>query len=213
MLMNSRFSAIEMVLLEVGDEEIEISVHENVLFEASPVFKTAFASKFKESSERSIYLPDDDADLMDALIQNLYAPQSGFREIGSTMELLRLYVLADKYDTVQVKNRICDWLLSHLKPLPPSAIEVEFVYGNTTSERPVRRLMVDWFMWRIDAIWFDKEENRRWLKSVPEFAVDVCGGLANTFSLRGKLYPLEKKSAFYWEKEPEKDPKHIKEQS
>ena len=97
MLTNPRFSDIQMVVLVVGEGKNEISVHENVLFEASPVFKAAFTPKFNEGSERSIYLPDDDADLMDdALIQNLYAPQTGFREIDSRMELLRLYVLADK---------------------------------------------------------------------------------------------------------------------
>ena len=210
--MNSRFSTIAMVLLVVGEEKIEISVHENVLFEASPVFKAAFPSRYKEGSERSISLPDDDADLMDALIQNLYAPQSGLREIGSTMLLLRLYVLADKYDIVQVKNRICDWLISNLKNLPPSASEVEYAYGNTTSERPIRKVLTDWFTWRTDATWFDKEENRRWLTSIPEFAVDVCAGLANTFGLRAKFYP-EKKSSLYLEKEPDKDPEHTKQQS
>lgn len=54
MLTNSRFSDIEMVVLVVGQEKTEISVHENVLFDASPVFKAAFAPAFKEPSERSI---------------------------------------------------------------------------------------------------------------------------------------------------------------
>lgn len=210
MLMDYRFSAIEMVLLVVGKEDIKISVHENVLFEASPVLKAIFTSKFNEGSERSIYLPDDDADLMDALIQNLYAPQSGFSDMRSTMELLRLYVLAAEFDTVQVMNRICGWLLSNLKGLPPSASEVEFIYGNTTSERLVRRLMVDWFIWRIDATWFNKEENCRWLTSVPEFAVDVCAGLAKTVGLRSKLYPLDIDRSLYMEKEPDKDSEHTK---
>ena len=212
MLMTSRFSTIAMVLLVVGEEKIELSVHENVLFEASPVFKTAFTSKYKEGSERSIYLPDDNADLMDALIQDLYAPQSALREICSTMEYLRLYVLADKYDIVQVKNRICDWLVSNLRGLPPSASEIEYAYENATSERPIRRVLVDWFIWRTDAIWFNKEENRRWLTSVPEFAVDLCAGLANTFGLRSRHYAWEKKKSLYWEKDPQ-DPDATEEES
>ena len=202
MLMNSRFSTIAMVLLVVGEEKIELSVHENVLFDASPVFKTAFTSKYKEGSERSIYLPDDDADLMDALIQDLYAPQSALREIGSTMELLRLYVLADKYDIVQVKNRICDCFVSNIKGLPPSASEIEYAYENATSERPIRRVLVDWFIHRANAAWFNKEENRRWLTSVPEFAVDLCAGLATTFGLRPS-YTWQKERSIYWERDPQ----------
>ena len=212
MLMNSRFSAIEMVLLVVGGEKTEISVHENVLFEASPVFKTAFTSKFKEGSERSIYLPDDDADLMDALIQNLYAPESGFRQIDSRMELLRLYVLADKYDIVQVKNRLCYRLVYIIQRQPPSESEVEFVYENTTSKKkPMRRLITDWFIWAIESTWFNKEENRSWLMSVPEFAVDVCAVQANIFATRSKPHPRDNndKSA-YTEQEPATDTEHTR---
>ncbi len=113
LLMNSRFSDVQMVLLVVGRGKTEISVHENVLLEASPVFKTAFTSRFKESSKRSIYLPEDNADLMDTLVQSLYAPESRLSGIDTTMQLLRLYVLADKYDIVKIKNRICeDFLFS-----------------------------------------------------------------------------------------------------
>ncbi len=112
MLMRSRFSDIQMVLLVVGRGKAEISVHENVLFEASPVFKTAFTSRFKESSERSICLPDDSATLMDMLVQSLYAPESRLHGIDVTMDVFRLYVLADKYDIVKVKNKICKHVLS-----------------------------------------------------------------------------------------------------
>lgn len=210
MLIISRFSDIQMVVLVVGEKKTEISVHENVLFEASPVFRTAFTSKYKESTERSISLPDDDADLMDALIQNLYRPETGFTEIDSTMEFLRLYVLADKYDVVQVKNRICKWLIiNSRRRLTPSASEVRYAYGNTTSERPIRRVLVDWFFWGTDATWFNKDENRRWLMSVPEFAVDVCASQANAFGSRSKPY-LSEDSSFYVEKEPDKNPEHTK---
>ena len=202
MLMKSRFSTIAMVLLVVGEEKTEISVHENVLFAASPVFKTAFTSEYKEASARSMYLPDDDADLMDALIQDLYAPQSALREIGSTMEFLRLYVLADKYDIVRVKNRICDLLVSSSRGLLPSTSEIEYAYENATSERPIRRVLVDLFIWRTNESWFNREENRRWLTSVPEFAVDLCAGLA-TFGLGSKNYAWGRNTSFYWERDPQ----------
>ena len=112
MLMRCRFSDIQMVLLVVGREETEISVHENVLFEVSPVFKAAFSSRFREGYERSMYLPDDDAILVDILIQSLYAPESTLDEIDTAMQLSRLYVLADKYDIVKIKNMICKRVLS-----------------------------------------------------------------------------------------------------
>ena len=155
MLMNSRFSDIQTVLLVVGRGKTEISVHENVLFEASPVFKTAFTSRFKETSERLIYLPDDNANLLDILVQSLYAPESRLNGIDTTMQLLRLYVLADKYDIVKVKNKICkDILFSLVYQRSLSALgkqcsarpvksAVKFVYENTTAKTPMRKLLVD----------------------------------------------------------------------
>lgn len=208
--MDYRFSAIEMVLLVVGKEDIKISVHENVLFEASPVLKTIFTSKFNEGSERSIYLPDDDADLMDALIQNLYAPQSGFSDMRSTMELLRVYVLADKYNVVSVKNRVCERCLSTLETQPPTESEVEFVYENTTSKTAMRKLLVDWLAWAADPTWFSKESNCSWLLSVPQVAVDMCAALSNDCIKRSSAHPCLKHRSCYMEDEPDKDPEHTK---
>ena len=214
MLIGSRFSNTKIVLLVVGRKKTEISVHENVLFEASPVFKTAFTSSFRESSERSIYLPDDSATIMDMLVQYLYAPESRLTIIGTIMQSLRLYVLADKYDIVKVKNKICEdvqlWLVyqrslsatgKQCSARPPKSA-VKFVYENTTSKTPMRRLLVDWFVWGVDLAWFNNEENRSWLLSVPEFAVDVCAVLSKDSDKKAKARPFMKKRSVYLEEEP-----------
>ena len=214
MLMKSRFSDIEMVLLVVGREKTEISVHENVLFEASPVFRTAFTSRFKESSERSIYLPDDDAALMDLLVQCLYEPESRLNGIDTPMASVHLYVLADKYDVVKVKNMICKHVLSSLDhersllargekfTICPKFSAVEFIYENTTSSAPMRRLLVDWFVWGADFAWYNTEECRSGLLSVPEFAVDLCAVVAKHFNKIAKARPFMKKTSVYLEEEP-----------
>ena len=214
--MRSRFCDIQMVLLVVGRDKTEISVHENVLFEASPVFKAAFTSTFEESSERSIHLPDDDATLMDILIQSLYFPESRLNGIDTTMQLLRLYVLADKYDIVKVKNKICvDGHLSllYLESKPrlgrPRNSAVEFVYANTTSKTPMRRLLVDRFVWGVDPAWFNNEENRSWLLSVPDFAVDLCAVLAKDSDKKAKTTLFMSEWWVYLEEEPVGDKNQI----
>ena len=215
-LMRDRFSNIDMVLLVVGCEETGILVHENMLFEASPVFKAAFASRFKESSERSIHLPDDSSTIVDILVQNLYAPGSRLYGIDVSMDLFRLYVFADKYDIVKIKNKICKHIHSFLDEqrrlsarggqrdtrarLGMSA--VEFVYENTTSTAPMRRLLVDWFVWAYDWAWFDSEKNCSRLRSVPEFAVDVCALLAMDFNKQAKRRLFMKTTSLYLEEEP-----------
>ncbi|KAK3177226.1 hypothetical protein OEA41_008555 [Lepraria neglecta] len=69
-----KFCDIEMIDLFVGKEKTEIQIHQNILFDASPVFKAALDTQLKESTERSMSLPDDDADIIDAIIQYLYFP-------------------------------------------------------------------------------------------------------------------------------------------
>ena len=223
MLMRCRFSDIEMVLLIVGREETEILVHENVLFKASSVFKTAFTSRFKEGSERTIYLPDDDAALMDVLVQSLYSPASKLNGIDTTMELLHLYVLADKYDVVKIKNTICKRVLSSLHverslsargkndTTCPKFSEVEFIYENTTSTAPMRRVLVDWFVWGAGLAWYNTEECRSGLLSVPEFAVDLCAVLGKDFSKKAKARPFMNRTWVYLEEESIMDRDQIKE--
>ena len=216
MLMTCRFSDIQMVRLVAGQEKTEILVHENVLFEASPVFKAAFTSKFKESSERAIYLPDDDATLMDILIRSLYAPESRPNGIDTIMQSLRVYVLADKYDIVKVKNKICEdvYLLLFYPPdlsacgIPMST--VQFVYENTTSTAPMRRLLVDWFVYTVKASWFSEEVGRRWLLALPEFAADACAVLVKDFDREAKDCCSKEKTSRYMEEEPVEDKSQIK---
>ena len=217
MLIRCRFSDIQMVVLVVGRGKAEISVHENVLFEASPVLKTAFNSRLKESSERSIYLPNDDVTLTDIMIQSLYAPESRFNGIDTAMQLFRLYVLADKYDILKVKNKICEHVhlsLVHRLGLfapgkqcstRPPKLAVKLIYANTTSKTPMRKLLVDWFVWGVDSAWFNDEDNRRWLQSVPEFAVDAWAVLAKNTDKKAKDYPFKYERLAYMEKGPIRD--------
>ena len=209
--MRCRFSDIQMVRLVAGQEKTQILVHENVLFEASPVFKAAFTSEFKESSERAIYLPDDDATLIDILIQSLYAPESRPNGIDSIMQSLRLYVLADKYDIVKVKNKTCEDVYLSLYYLPslsacgPLMSVVKFVYENTTSMAPMRRAIVDWFVYTVDSSWFSGEDSRRWLLAVPEFGADAFAVLVKDYDRKAKDRHSVKKTSLYMEEEPAGD--------
>ena len=221
MLMRCRFSDIEMVLLIVGREETEILVHENVLFKASSVFKTAFTSRFKEGSERSIHLPDDSATLMDMLVQSLYVPESRLNGIHVTTAIFRLYVLADKYDIVTVKNEICKQVLSSLVYQRRLSVRgkryttharisaVKLVYEGTTSTARMRRLLVDWFVWGVNSTWFNNEENRSKLLSIPEFAADICAVLAKDINKRAKARPFMNEESVYFLEEPVRDRNQI----
>ena len=216
MLIRCRFSDIQMVLLVVGQGKAKISVHENVLFEASPVFKAAFSYSFKESHDRAIHLPNDDPALMDLLVQSLYRPESRPDILDTPMQLSRLYVLADKYDIVKVKNKICEGfhlLLIHQQSLSarglpyflPEHLVVKLIYEHTTSTAPMRRLLADWFAWGVGSAFLDHEAHRRWLLSVPEFAVDICAVLAKNADRKAKACIFKSDKSIYLEVEPVRD--------
>lgn len=61
-----------VVTLYVGNDREVFYIHRNLLCNASPVFKAAFAGKFRESSELSMELPDEDVDSLNRLVQWLY---------------------------------------------------------------------------------------------------------------------------------------------
>lgn len=147
---------------------------------------------------------------MDTLVQHLYTPRSRIHGVCHTMNILRLCVLADNYDIVQVENKVCNWLFSIFKTQLPLKADVSFIYENTTSKTAIRRLLVDSFVWNNDKKWFSDDVNRNWLLWVPEFAVNVCAVLANGFVKKAKDHPFKQDASDYMEEEPVKDAKHNK---
>ena len=68
-----RFSGVETVTLTVGAEAKPFKIHKSLLCNASSFFTTAFKSKFKESSELEMSLPDDEEEIFVMFTQWLYA--------------------------------------------------------------------------------------------------------------------------------------------
>ena len=65
----SRWADVATVSLVVGESNTAFHVHEADLFDASPFFKAAFTSDFRESAERSMTLPEDDEDIFELFIE------------------------------------------------------------------------------------------------------------------------------------------------
>lgn len=184
--------------LFVGIDRIPYHVHQSILCDASKVFKAAFSGKFKESSNRSMSLPDDEIDAVERMIRWLYSekipltnPISSETTSMCYWELAKLGTLADKYDITNLNNSIIDELYELQKPpkdaYPPKLSIVHYVYANTTVQSFYRKLLVAWYSWHIDLEWYDNKGIRENLAKVPEFAVD----LAIAFGTRLK-YPDRK---------------------
>ncbi|MCJ1454345.1 hypothetical protein MMC28_004698 [Mycoblastus sanguinarius] len=182
MSLQHEFGNIDTITLIVGDAKIAFHVHEELLCEASSVFKAGFASKFKEGSEKTMKLPEDDIDTVDIFVQWLYRqqPSPSTIEIPSLddvigMQLMRLFVFADKYDVPNLKLSIYENIFTAAKSglRLPHATAVEYVYSNTKMGSGIRAILVDVFVWRVEQSWFESPTVPSWLVKVPEFASDM----------------------------------------
>lgn len=189
-LMLHRFSNICTVTIFVGSEKTRFEVHQDQLCEASKFFKAAFTSQYKESSEKTIDLPEDDIDTFDLFVQWLYEHQCDLwtARLDDTnsnylMQPIRLLVFADKYDIPHLKKYILEKLLEHTRDresVSPSVDAVVYAYSNTCRGSGVRRLLADWYATRNGSTWFQAPSTVVWLHENPEIAVDLVVAFAKS---------------------------------
>lgn len=176
-----------MVTLYVGPDRNAFHVHLDLLCAASPVFKAAFSGNFKESTERSMDLPEDDHEAVNRLVQWLYSKEYQLPGTGNRSKnqkcydaLARLNTLGEKYQITGLKNNIIRKLFqAKLDTLTiPELTVVVYVYENTSHGSSFRKLLVDWYSWSIKSVWFSKVGTNIILAMNPEFAADLAIALA-----------------------------------
>jgi len=171
----------------VGKGNVLFQVHLRVLCDASPVFNAAFHGGFLEASNRSMDLPEDDPEAFERLVQWLYCkvydkPHFAGEpcdddQIGY-MDLAKLYVAADKFGIIGLKNDVMDrWCEAHSTTAEAPFTEVlDYVYENTTSKSKLREVIVAIYVWEIDYEWY--QDAQQTLRKRPEFATDVAIAMA-----------------------------------
>ena len=111
--------------------------------------------------------------------------------------LTSIYVTAEKYCMIALKNEVIDLIFrfrrASPRPKPPSSDIVGVVYDNTPAESPLRRLVVDWYTWHVNKEWYQQDTTRAILRECPDFAVDLAcsmslraNGLTNSSPLDGR---------------------------
>ena len=187
--MDYRFAQVQMVTIYVGKDRIEFHLHEDTLFDASPVFRKAFSSDFQEGSKRTMDLPEDDAGSFDHLIKCIYSESFDmdmFKDAASDSErevqAAQLFAIAEKYDVETVMLNIGIGLFAHAranrykmiqwtrKYIPPERRAVEIAQEYTSRDSILRKVFIDWFS-MCDVC--EDTDMRDWLQTVPEFASDL----------------------------------------
>ena len=183
------------VTLRCGDASF--IVHRKLVCQASPFFKSAFTGdgEYVEASSQSMDLSGTEVtvDAVNLFVEWLYTHCYALSSTDTSdendkeyMELARLFVFAEKYVVVDLKNDIIDKLFQlHVKDAnPPQMPVVQYVYENTPMSSPFRQLLVDHYTWHIDLVWYGYEGTPPGLYENPEFAADLAVSLGKR--LEGK---------------------------
>lgn len=172
----------------------------NLLCGASSFFKAAFTSQFRESFEKKMDLPEEEEDVFELFVQWLYhrryeVPLDGAEGLGSRyLGPVRLYVLADRYDVGELRTFLVTKLFAMAKRSGgqvPSCRAVAYVYDHTSQTSGLRRLVVDWWAYRVQLSWFSSEFGQNWLQEHPEVAAAVISIFAMSISRATQINPFE----------------------
>ena len=197
-----RFSDVSTVILQVGTgkKKTAFQVHEDLLCAHPSFFGAAFTSQRKESKDREMELPSDDPGTIEEFIAWLYTQKYELEIVRKgdrhwMQKAAELYILADKYNVILLKNAICIALVNrHNTPgVPlPARRQVAYVYKNTSAGSQLRTLLSDWYAWSVALSWFVQDPIKAWLLCHPEFAVYLLASMSQRGSLRPKAKnPLE----------------------
>ena len=178
-LTSSRWAGVATVTLLVGEAKTTFQVHEAALFEASSFFKAAFTSMFRESSERTMTLPEDDESVFESFVDWLYHGRYDIPRRSEVAEIflrpVQLFVLADKYGVPDLKSLVLDQMFKLIKwtASRPSLDTVAYAYGHTFQNAAIRKLLVDDMVWNRYHSYYQEAENQVWLRAHPEISTDL----------------------------------------
>ena len=144
-------------------------------------------------------LPDDDDEAINRMIQFLYttnyelSPSPTVEQaVERHWQLAKLYVLADKYDFLQLKNDVIGKLY-HRKQwglerdvCPPPVPVVSYVCENTSEHSSFRKLLVSWLVWFANAQYFTHTNTRERLCMDAALAADLAIGLSGRLEQRSQ---------------------------
>jgi hypothetical protein len=154
------------LIVVINEDQPELTVRytlpECLLAETSEFFKAACRSDaWKEYAERTIKLLEVEPDTFNAYLLWVHRQEIPTAHPEEALELLddlaRLWLLGDRLADVRLRNAAMDGIVAEinlyttatmLNAFPPKLIEQ--IWSSTTSGRPIRRLVVDYYVKHVE---------------------------------------------------------------
>lgn len=133
----------------VGPKRVKFGVHKGILIRRSAFFRTALTGTFKEATEGTVTLQEDNPKVFGVFVSWLYTGklENTVDEIPTpcgSNRLAELYIFADRYDVPILRNDAIDALVKNRQEIPHIPIlSFRMVYDATPPKDPLRRLLVD----------------------------------------------------------------------
>jgi len=177
------------VILRVGEDgsSKHITVHKNLICEASPFFQNALRNDWKEAKEGIVSLPDDSLDVVHCYVRWIYYKRVITPSFQAEKEddnpaqhfLADCYAFGDKVQDLDFKDAVIDASLKRtLNMKMISGRMIKTIYAHTQENGPARKVYVDLLVWWDD----DAFQDRKWLKDVSsmDFLLDCITALAKS---------------------------------
>lgn len=151
MLIFRRLEYTEGIEVLVGDTEIKLMVHKNVIVKHSRFFRAALQHECKERDEQRVRLPECCAETFDRYLRWIYSGSletyklPGLESLNVLHRIVELYILADRIQDIKLCNTITDelrrypWWEDHI-PLPET---FDLAYHALPDNSRLRELLVD----------------------------------------------------------------------
>lgn len=150
----------------MGKQHDGFNVHEK-LIRTSPFFDKAISGRWRESTQKTVQLPEDEPEIFGIYVHWLYFGKlSVFRDDLKSKEqkqyraLVKAYSLGDKFMNTKFQNTVIDAIVeesvspaSDGKHYYPNGLDIEYAYNNTNTLSPLRRLLVDMYAFSGNGSW------------------------------------------------------------
>lgn len=217
------------VTVIINEEQPDLTatyhVPEELLVEKSQFFQAACRNEWKEAKSRVVKLPDVDPASFNCYLLWIYRARLPVRNewdpdcdgwksdaLAVQSNLVKLWILADRLADARLRNAIMDEMVTATDKLELAYGFVLFhpemtvlVWSATTANRPLRRLILDYYVFYVSVEYVEKDVD----KHHPEFVKELMLASLRMVDDRCEdwVYPKEKGSCHYHEHD-ETTPEH-----
>ncbi|TKA66527.1 hypothetical protein B0A55_10252 [Friedmanniomyces simplex] len=157
--LRSNYNATITVL--VGPSEASFTVHKDLICRNSKFFEKACSGDWKEARERTVRLAGTNASFFQIYVEKLYFPTANLYDNTADalrpsakpflvmdrnevlFQLCQIWALGDYLQDHGFQNAVVDTLAMNAAQEVPSGSTVEWVVGNTSTDSPLRKWLVN----------------------------------------------------------------------